>query len=69
MPKTKTNSSVKKRFKQTASGKLLRRRAMQSHNLEKKSPKRKRSFRKDAPLAQSDDSTLRKMLGRKKAIR
>ena len=42
---------------------------MQSHNLEKKSPKRKRSFRKDAPLAQSDDSTLRKMLGRKKAIR
>ena len=68
MPKTKTNSSVKKRFKQTASGKLLRRRAMQSHNLEKKSSKRKRSFRKDTPLAQSDHRALRKLLGRRKAI-
>ena len=68
MPKTKTNSSVKKRFKQTASGKLLRRRAMQSHNLEKKSSKRKRSFRKDAPLAKSDYPSVRKMFGRKKAL-
>ena len=68
MPKTKTNSSVKKRFKQTASGKLLRRRAMQSHNLEKKSSKRKRSFRKDTPLSPSDYPTLRKMIGRKKGI-
>jgi ribosomal protein L35 len=41
---------------------------MQSHNLEKKSSKRKRSFRKDAPLAKSDYPTLRKMLGRKKAL-
>ena len=68
MPKTKTNSSVKKRFKQTATGKLLRRKAMQSHNLEKKSPKRKRAFTKDAPLHSSDNSALRKMLGRKKAL-
>jgi ribosomal protein L35 len=42
---------------------------MQSHNLEKKSSKRKRSFRKDTPLSPSDESALRKMLGRKKAIR
>jgi ribosomal protein L35 len=41
---------------------------MQSHNLEKKSSKRKRSFRKDAPLSQSDYPALRKMLGRKKAL-
>src|SRR5205807_1612132 len=40
MPKTKTSSSVKKRFKVTAGGKLLRRRAMKSHNLTKKSSKR-----------------------------
>jgi ribosomal protein L35 len=39
---------------------------MQSHNLEKKSSKRKRSFRKDTALAKSDVPTLRKMLGRKK---
>ena len=68
MPKTKTNSSVKKRFKQTAGGKVLRRRGPQSHNLGKKSSKRKRSFRKDTPLAKSDYPTLRKMFGRKKAL-
>jgi ribosomal protein L35 len=42
---------------------------MQSHNLEKKSSKRKRSFRKDTALAESDYPALRKMFGRKKAIR
>ena len=54
MPKTKTSSSVKKRFKVTAGGKLLRRRAMQSHNLEKKSPKRKRRFSKDQPVSEAN---------------
>jgi large subunit ribosomal protein L35 len=58
---------MKKRFKRTASGKLLRRPAMQSHNLEKKSSKRKRSFRKDTTVAKSDYPAIRKMLGRKKA--
>ena len=44
MPKQKTSiSGAKKRFKVTGTGKLLRRQAMQSHILEKKSPKRKRS--------------------------
>jgi ribosomal protein L35 len=42
---------------------------MKSHNLEKKSSKRKRSFRKDTPLSESNYSGVRKMLGRKKAIR
>ena len=54
---------AKKRFKVTAGGKLLRRRAMKSHLLEKKSPKRKRSFRQDAPLAASDRKSVRKLLG------
>ena len=44
MPKQKTHSGAKKRFKVTAGGKLLRRRAMKSHMLEKKSAKRKRKF-------------------------
>ena len=65
MPKQKTNSGAKKRFKLTGSGKLLRRRAMKSHNLEKKSQKRKRSFRKDAPVAESDAKAVRKLLGLK----
>jgi len=63
MPKTKTSSSVKKRFKVTAGGKLLRRRAMKSHNLEKKSSKRKRGFRKDAPVHSVDERAVRQMLG------
>ena len=63
MPKQKTHSGAKKRFKVTAGGKLLRRRAMKSHLLEKKSSKRKRSFRRDAPLAASDRREVRKLLG------
>jgi large subunit ribosomal protein L35 len=63
MPKTKTSSSVKKRFKVTGTGKLLRRRAMKSHNLTKKSSKRKRSFRKDTPVAGADTKTVRQLLG------
>jgi large subunit ribosomal protein L35 len=63
MPKTKTSSSVKKRFKVTAGGKLLRRRAMKSHNLTKKSSKRKRGFRKDTPVAGVDVKEVLQMLG------
>ena len=68
MPKTKTSSSVKKRFKVTAGGKLLRRRAMKSHNLEKKSSKRKRGFRKDAPVHGTNERALKKMIGRKGSL-
>ena len=64
MPKTKTHSGAKKRFKVTGAGKLLRRRAMKSHLLEKKSAKRKRSFRKDAPVNGADAKTVKKLLGR-----
>ena len=42
----------------------MRRRAMKSHMLEKKSQKRKRSFRKDAPLARADNKAVKKLLGR-----
>ena len=50
MPKQKTHSGAKKKFKVTGSGKVLRRHAMKSHNLEKKSQKRKRAFRKTHEL-------------------
>ena len=64
MPKQKTNSGAKKRFKLSAGGKLLRRHAMRSHNLEKKSPKRKRSFRRAEQVAQSDRQDVLELLGR-----
>ena len=65
MPKTKTRSAAKKRFKVTAGGKLLRRPAMRSHNLEKKSSKRKRGFRKFREATGADRREIKKMLGLK----
>ena len=64
MPKQKTNSGAKKKFKVTGSGKLLRRMAKQSHNLEHKSPKLKREFNKDFPVAPANARTVKKLLGR-----
>ena len=46
MPKMKSHSGAYKRFKKTAGGKLRGRHAFSSHILEKKSPYRKRGFRK-----------------------
>ena len=62
MPKTKTRSAAKKRFKVTGSGRILRRPTMRSHNLEKKSSKRKRGFRKELEATGADMSALKKML-------
>ena len=63
MPKQKTHSGAKKTFKVTASGRLLRRRAMKSHYLEKKSQKRKRGFRKAVPVDGSDVREVKRLLG------
>lgn len=62
MPKTKTRSAAKKRFKVTGSGKILRRPTMRSHNLEHKSSKRKRGFDKDIEATRADMRALKKML-------
>ncbi|WP_071433438.1 50S ribosomal protein L35 [Angelakisella massiliensis] len=45
MPKLKTHSGAKKRFKLTKTGKLKRAKAFKSHILNKKTTKRKRSLR------------------------
>ncbi len=63
-PKQKTNSVAKKRFKVTGAGKLLRRHAMKSHNLEKKSAKRRRAFSRDQSVDGSDAREVRRLLGR-----
>ena len=64
MPKMKTRSSVKKRFKLTASGKLKRNKAYKSHILTKKSTKRKRNLRKSALVSASQVKKLKSMLGK-----
>jgi large subunit ribosomal protein L35 len=64
VPKQKTNSATKKRFKVTGSGGLLRRHAMKSHNLEKKAAKRKRAFRRDHAVDGTDAREIRRLLAR-----
>ena len=63
MPKQKTVSSARKRFKVSGAGKLLRRHAMRSHKLEKKSAKRKRGFRRANPVSEAQTRTVEKQLG------
>jgi ribosomal protein L35 len=38
---------------------------MQSHNLTKKTPKRKRRFSKDQPVAEANERAVKQMLGRR----
>lgn len=63
MPKMKTHSGAAKRFKVTANGKIVRRKAFQSHLLERKSPKRKRGFRQTTVVAAGDEKTIKRLLG------
>jgi large subunit ribosomal protein L35 len=64
VPKQKTNSAAKKRFRITGSGRLLRRHAMKSHNLEKKSAKRHRAFRRNHEVDEADTREVERLLGR-----
>jgi large subunit ribosomal protein L35 len=63
MPKSKTHSGAKKRFKVTASGKVRGRHAFTSHILEKKSPKRKRTLASPALLSDHDTTRVKRLLG------
>ncbi len=65
MPKMKTHSGAKKRFKVTATGKVRGRRAFSTHILEKKSPKRKRQMRRPSVISQDDEPRVKIMLGAK----
>jgi large subunit ribosomal protein L35 len=62
MPKMKTHSGSKKRFRKTATGKLRGRRAYSSHILEKKSPARKRRFKRPVEIAKPDQSRVKELL-------
>lgn len=64
MPKMKTHRGAAKRFRLTKSGKLKRRSAFRSHILEKKSPKRKRGFRKAKDVSPADSRGASRLLGK-----
>jgi large subunit ribosomal protein L35 len=67
MPKTKTSSGAKKRFKLTAAGKILRRRRHRTtppgHLVKSRPGKRKRA-RQGMVVASSDQKAAKKLLGR-----
>lgn len=66
MPKMKTNSGAKKRFKLTGSGKIKRKKAYKRHILTKKSSKRKRKLGQDTLVHQNDEKSIRHLIPYKK---
>ncbi|TVR18030.1 MAG: 50S ribosomal protein L35 [Balneolaceae bacterium] len=62
MPKMKSKSGAKKRFKPTGSGKLKRKKAFKSHILTKKSSKRKRNLTQTTLVHEADEKAVKKML-------
>jgi large subunit ribosomal protein L35 len=64
MPKAKTHSGAKKRFKVTGSGKLMHRRANRNHLLEHKPSTRTRRLANEETLSASDAKKAKRLLGR-----
>ncbi len=62
MPKLKTHSGAKKRFKLTKSGKVKRGHAFRSHILTKKSTKLKRGFRSPSYADKTNEAAVKAML-------
>jgi len=62
MPKQKTKSAARKRFKVTGTGKVRRFKAFKSHILTKKHPKRKRRLRQGTTLTKADEGRIKRLL-------
>ncbi|WP_367914892.1 50S ribosomal protein L35 [Leadbetterella sp. DM7] len=62
MPKQKTNSGAKKRFKLTGTGKIKRKHAFHSHILTKKSNKRKRNLVQTTLVSPADEARIKSLL-------
>lgn len=62
MPKMKSRSGAKKRFKFTASGKIKRAKAYRSHILTSKTTKRKRQLRKGTLVSKQEQRAVSIML-------
>jgi large subunit ribosomal protein L35 len=63
MPKMKTHSGAKKRFRQTGTGRIRARHAFTSHNMGKKPAKRKRRLGRPVEVAKSDLGEVKRLLG------
>ena len=62
MPKMKTNSSAKKRFTLTGTGKIKRKKAYKSHILTKKTTKQKRNLGQTGLVHETDESNVKFLL-------
>lgn len=62
MPKIKTHSGAKKRFKITKNGKIVRAHAYKSHILNKKTAKRKRRLRQTTVADVTNVAAVKRML-------
>jgi large subunit ribosomal protein L35 len=62
MPKMKTNSSAKKRFKITGTGKVMRKKAYKRHILTKKSKNQKRRLNQEAQVDKTNMPHIKKLL-------
>lgn len=62
MPKLKTNSGAKKRFRITKNGKVKRAKGFKSHLLERKSSKRKRNLRGVTISSEVELGRIKRML-------
>ena len=62
MPKIKTHSGAKKRFKTTKTGKVVRAHAYKSHILNKKTTKRKRGLRAGAYADKTNEPAIKRMI-------
>ena len=62
MPKMKTHSGAKKRFRKTAGGKIRGRHAMRTHILGKKSAKRLRRLNRPTIVAKADEGQVKALL-------
>ena len=64
MPKNKTHSGAKKRFKITGTGKVLRQQTGLRHRLEVKASRETRALEKDAPVSPADVKKVLRLLGK-----
>jgi len=64
MPKNKTHSGAKKRFRVTGTGKLMREQAGARHLLEHKSSRRTRRLAADLVVSPHDAPRIKKLLGK-----
>ncbi|MBQ1951074.1 MAG: 50S ribosomal protein L35 [Clostridia bacterium] len=62
MPKIKTHSGAKKRFKLSKTGKAIRAHANKSHILNKKTTKRKRNLRKTVSADKTNLAAIKRMI-------